>query len=234
MSYTQRINVARELLDGVYASNGIRTGCSAPWPIQQHLHKNRHKYKSPRHGYSELGSIKWGRDARRRWTAKDILWRFLLEGLCRSKRLYTHKEIGDRILSRARAAGLTEEQIEGAGLKDLDSRAVRYRLRKYGLKSRRTSSFSRPKSDNFSIFPEEKKGNRSVRLPPLPRIRGRILFVLPPIRFPVLILTPRSGIRRVLIILFPLRRAFPAPTQGAAGTGGGASPTFPATEGMSS
>ncbi len=139
-----------EAAQSVLGSLGIDRTDSAPPSIQHYHHQHRDQYGSRRECYSDLGGRAWGREAKGRWSAKGVLWKIILKGLCRSVRRYTHQEIGERVLARAKALGLNEEQVATAGLKDLSARSVRYRLRKYGLNSLKTGPKNSPKSDTFS------------------------------------------------------------------------------------
>ena len=140
------IEAARSVLQDL----GVEHTDSAPSSIQRYHHTHRDQFETRGECYSYLGAKPWGRAAKVRWSAKDVLWNLLLAGLCRSTRRYTHKEIGERVLARAKAYGLSEERSAKAGLKNLSARSVRYRLRKYGLRSLKTGPKNSPKSDTFS------------------------------------------------------------------------------------
>ena len=129
---------------------GVHQTDSAPPSIQRYHHTHRDQFETRGECYSHLGAKPWGRAAKGRWAAKEVIWNLLLAGLCRSVRRYTHKEIGERVLARAKAYGLSEKQVSKAGIKNLSARSVRYRLHKYGLRSLKTGPKNSPKSDTFS------------------------------------------------------------------------------------
>ena len=142
---------------------GVHQTDSAPPSIQHYHHTHRDQFETRGDCYSHLGARPWGRAAKVRWSAKDVVWKLILEGLCRSTRLYTHREIGERVLSRAKALELSEERTASLGIKDLSARSVRYRLQKYGLRSLKTGPKNSPKSDNSSQEGSKNKSTFELR-----------------------------------------------------------------------
>lgn len=125
---------------------GVHQTDSAPPSIQNYHNRHWDQYASRGECYSDLGGRSWGREKRINWAARREVWTAILKGLCRSSRMYSYREIGERVLPRAKALGLTEDQITTLKLRNLGAEATRKRVKRYGLNTRKTAC----KSGHFS------------------------------------------------------------------------------------